>query len=74
MGQRRATVARCDAPGCTVERVTSALEPAIGYHLGKGQWATEGGGGPIPAIYACSEEHIAPAVIYVIDGAQHDRF
>jgi len=71
MGKRRAEVMECDNPACrTPPRVTSRYEPALGYYLGRGTYHHEGGGGPIPAVYACSPECIGPAVEYVIREAE----
>lgn len=52
----------CDNPDCDNEMETSKEEPAPGYHIGKGFWVM-GGGGPIPATYACSDECVGKAVI-----------
>ena len=68
MGVRKATIATCDNPECDNEAETSRDDPAPGYYLGKGYWVL-GGGGPIPATYACSVECIAKAVQGQIDRA-----
>lgn len=68
MAKRRETVERCDAPGCDYFEVVFTGESAMGYHFGRGFWV-QGGGGPIPAFYACSEEHIVSAMQAVIDGS-----
>lgn len=61
----RVTVMVCDNPDCDDSYRHTKEEPAYGFHLGKGFWS-QGGGGPIPATYACSEECIGPAVMHMI--------
>ena len=69
MATERVTMMVCDAPGCDARYEHSKYEPAFGFHLGKGMWHNGGGGGPIPSVYACSIEHIGPAVDHVIQEA-----
>lgn len=64
MGLRRVTFLECDNPACNSEYEHSRDDPAPGYHI-KGYWAL-GGGGPVPATYACSIECLAPAVAHRI--------
>lgn len=59
----------CDNPNCLNRYEHTKDDPAPGYHLGKGFWV-EGGGGPIPATYACSAVCIAPAILETIRKAQ----
>lgn len=66
MGKQRITVMVCDNPACGKQFPHSTEEPAYGYHLGKGFWADDGGGGPLTSIYACSPECIVPAVMHSI--------
>jgi hypothetical protein len=66
---RKVTMLECDNPGCSNEYEHSKDDPAPGYHLGKGYWIV-GGGGPIPATYACSPECITPAVLHNISEAR----
>ena len=66
MGKQRVTMMVCDNPACRNRHEHSKEEPALGYHLGKGFWADEGGGGPLTSVYACSTECITPAVMHVI--------
>lgn len=66
MAKRKVTMEGCDNPECPTEYEHDAQDPSPGYHLGKGYWSL-GGGGPIPATYACSEECIVPAVLAQID-------
>lgn len=67
MAKRKTVMEFCDNPECEYECEVDAQEPsAPGYHLGKGHWNL-GGGGPIPATYACSEECITPAVLANIE-------
>lgn len=61
MAKQKATIEVCDNPECGNSEIVTKDEPATGYHLGRGFWVS-GGGGPIPATYACSEECILPAV------------
>jgi hypothetical protein len=62
MGKRKATVMSCDAPGCNVQRITTAVEPALGYYFPRGQVHETWGGGPLPELYACSPGHLIAAV------------
>jgi hypothetical protein len=66
MTQQKVIMMVCDNPTCRSRYEHSKEEPALGYHLGKGLWADDGGGGPIPATYACSLECIGPAVEHTI--------
>lgn len=52
---------QCDNPNCGERFEHSKEDPAPGYHLGKGFYVLAGGG-PIPSIFACHLECIAPAV------------
>lgn len=67
MGKRKAVMMDCDNPRCNVSNEHTSMDPAPGYHLGKGAWHDFGGGGPIPAVYAHSKACIQPAVEAVID-------
>jgi hypothetical protein len=61
MGIKKVTIMECDNPSCHNWFFHTNDDPAPGYHLGKGFWVM-GGGGPIPATYACSPECIGVAV------------
>lgn len=65
MTRRRETVEYCDNPKCDYSEIVTPDEPATGFHFGKGFWIL-GGGGPIPAVYAHSEECILPAIQFKI--------
>lgn len=67
MGREKATVMVCDNPECRKQFLHEKDEPALGYYFGKGMWHLGGGGGPILATYACSEECILPAIQYNMD-------
>lgn len=66
MGKRKAVIMDCDNPRCDTSGEYDKNEPLPGYHFSKGMWVNAGGG-PIPPLYACSKECIAPAVEAVID-------
>lgn len=63
MGKRRATVEQCDNPECGYEQIVERGEPAQGYHLGKGQYDLDWGGGLLKPIYAHSLDCIKPAIL-----------
>jgi hypothetical protein len=65
MGKQKVTVMICDNPECSESgpQIVTDQEPyAMGYHLGKGSMHHGGGGGPIPAVFACCRECILPAL------------
>lgn len=64
--KERVTIQTCDNPQCGEWFIDSREEPAPGYHLGSGFWCM-GGGGPIPATYACSVDCIAPGIRHNIE-------
>ncbi|QNJ55990.1 hypothetical protein SEA_RASPUTIA_100 [Microbacterium phage Rasputia] len=74
MAKQKITVEICDNPRCKKgdgqrpysEEIFPEDPSTMGYHLGKGHWVL-GGGGPIPATYACSKECIVPAIEAQID-------
>ena len=67
MGKRKALMEQCDNPNCQTSYEFDKEDPNPGYHLGKGVYVLGGGGGPIPATYACSTECIVPAIDANID-------
>lgn len=68
MSKRRAQVEDCDNPNCDYSEVVDDVFEPQGYHFGRGYWAGDHGGGPIPKFYAHSEECILPALKAVIEG------
>lgn len=62
----RETMEHCDNPDCNNSYLVSRDEPAPGFHLGKGFYVL-GGGGPIPATYACSYSCIKLAIRHMIE-------
>lgn len=66
MAKKRVTVQVCDNPTCAEQYIDDGSQDVPGFHLGKGYWVS-GGGGPIPATYACSRECVVPAIDANID-------
>lgn len=62
MASIRTIMYLCDNPQCLSRQEHSKDEPALGYHISGGAWHLGGGGGPIPATYACSVPCITPAI------------
>lgn len=62
MATKKVQVMQCDNPECRAEAITSKEEPAFGFYIQRGFWATGSGGGPLRNIYACSVECITPAI------------
>ncbi len=62
MAKEKVEIEVCDAPGCASTEITTKDEPALGYYIFKGMWRGGGGGSPIPRVFACSTEHLGPAV------------
>jgi hypothetical protein len=70
MARSKVTLETCDNPQCGYEQmIDTSGEPAQGYHFTKGFWVL-GGGGPIPAFYACSKACIVRALDRVMDGGR----
>ncbi len=70
MSKSRAMIEYCDNPTCDTHYIVFENEPSPGYRFKGGSWEV-GGGGPIPAFYACSEDCIVPAMKQVIYRSQN---
>lgn len=69
MAKRKATIEICDNPDCESEiqtQLVDGVNAIIGFHLGKGSYAQDWGGGPLPAIFACSTDCIVAAIEHKI--------
>jgi hypothetical protein len=65
MPTRKVTIVECDNPECDSEYIDGE-EDGIGYHFLKGYQIDGGGGWPIPKVYACSKDCLAPAIEAVV--------
>ena len=63
MGKKKITAMKCDNPECRalVAPEDEFSEPQ-GIYLGRGHYTMEWGGGPLPALFACSTDCVGPAV------------
>ena len=68
MGKETKTVLICDNPDCDTVRILPDTdnEVLLGYYLSRSGHLSFGGG-PIPELYACSEDCIKPAVLEAFD-------
>lgn len=63
MATRKATFQVCDNPECTTETEVDDQEPmAWGIYIDRGSFHTNGGGGPLNKIYACTLGCLSEAV------------
>lgn len=68
MAKETKTVLICASPECGTVHILSDIEDdaPYGYYL-SGSAHLSFGGGPIPELYACSEDCIKPAVLEAFD-------
>ncbi|AWN07772.1 hypothetical protein HOT31_gp101 [Microbacterium phage Hendrix] len=67
MARKKMMVVICDNPDCDSEITeqidrSEDMDPPTGFTLGKGSYSQDWGGGPLPALFACSTACIVPAI------------
>lgn len=68
MATMKIEIITCDNPDCDTEERYDKDDLPTGYHLSGGIFIMNGGG-PIPKVYACSEDCLVPAINAAIDEA-----